>query len=81
MKTKAKIIFKSLADLPADAVAFVAAVPERALEVTKQVFVPTAKAAAFDHKVTGRDALEFAPAHAVSRAPLQHPWPRGGLNE
>jgi hypothetical protein len=82
MKTKAKIILKSLADLPAEAFAFVASVPERAREATRQVFVPSAKLATSGRDTAKLGALVLAPAYVVrSRAPQQDPWPRGGLNE
>ena len=80
MKTKAKIILKSLAELPADAFAFVASVPERAREASRQVFVPTAKSAAPDRNAAAFGALALACA-APNRVPQQEPWPRGGLNE
>jgi hypothetical protein len=78
MKAKAKIILKSLADLPADAFAFVASVPERAMVATKQVFIPSARAASKDNRTTPVGAMSFAPAGGP---PLQSPWRRGGLNE
>jgi hypothetical protein len=73
MKTKAKIILKSLAELPADAFAFVASVPERALTATQQMLAPP-----------GGGGSPFAPArYGGGRAALPSgpPWPRGGLNE
>jgi hypothetical protein len=73
MKTKAKIILKSLAELPADAFAFVASVPERALTATQQMLAPP-----------GSGGSPFASArYAGGNAPRSSgpPWPRGGLNE
>jgi hypothetical protein len=76
MKTKAKIILKSLAELPADAFAFVASVPERALTATQQMLAPP-----------GSGGPTFAPDRygrgntALTALPSGPPWPRGGLNE
>ena len=44
MKTKAKIILKSLLDLPANTLALGAAVPSHALNLTRRVLTPPARA-------------------------------------
>ena len=84
MKTKTKIMLKSLADLPADALAFVASVPERAFEATKQVLAPPVRLTRRQLRAARRRSAELMSSlTARSLTPLEfpRPWPRGGLNE
>lgn len=84
MKTKARIILKSLADLPADAFAFAASVPERAFTATKQVLAPPVHMTRRQIRVARRRSAELMSsitARTLTPLQLSQPWPRGGLNE
>jgi len=65
---KAKIILKSLAELPASTLGFAASAPGRVLNASKQMLGATARA-------TRREIRAHAPLESIQ------PWPRGGLNE
>ena len=84
MKAKAKIILRSLADLPADALAFAASVSERAFATTKQVLVPPVSLTRRQIRAARQRSskfVSFRTARAMTPLPMTQPWPRGGLNE
>ncbi len=84
MKTKAKLILNSLADLPVNTFAFAASVPGRAVEMTKQVLTPPVRATRREiREARRRSANVMTELYARSKSPLLNvqPWPRGGLNE
>ena len=84
MKTKAKIILKSLADLPANTLTLATSVPLRAMTVTRQVLAPPARATRRQFRAARQHSAEifrdiYARAHTPMRAVI--PWSHGGLNE
>ena len=81
---KAKIILKSLADLPANTMAFAASAPGRAMNASKQMLGATVRATRREIRAARRRSAEFARGfYAQANAPFQsiQPWQRGGLNE
>ena len=81
---KAKIILKSLADLPANAVSFVTSVPGQAMNVSRSTLGTTARATRREIRAARRRTGEFARAiYARANAPFESAlrWQRGGLNE
>ena len=81
---KAKIILKSLADLPANALGFAASAPSRAMNTSKQMLGATMRATRREIRAARRRSAEFTRRfYARANAPFQNitPWPRGGLNE
>ena len=80
---KAKIILKSLADLPASALGFAASAPGRAVKASKQMLGSTVRATRREIRAARRRSAEFARGFfARANAPFNiTPWPRGGLNE
>lgn len=84
MKTKAKLILKSLADLPANTLALVVSVPGRALATSRQVLAPPAAATRRQIRFARQRSQAFM-TNLLDRAnaPFQsiQPWSRGGLNE
>jgi hypothetical protein len=81
---KPKLILKSLADLPANALSFAAAAPARALNASKQMFGATVRATRRDIRAARRRSAEFARGFYVRAGapfPSTPPWQRGGLNE
>ena len=84
MKTKAKIILKSLADLPANAFTLAVSVPGRAIQFSKQVLTPPARATRRQIRAARRDSAEsFRDIYARAHTPMRDiiPWSHGGLNE
>ena len=84
MKTKTKIILKSLADLPANTLALAAWVPHRALAITKQVLTPSVRATRRQIRAARQRSASFIrDLAAQADAPLQTPnyWLHGGLND
>jgi len=84
MKTKAKLILKSLADLPANALGFAASAPGRAMHASKQMLGATARATRREIRAARRRSAEFAQdIYTRANAPFRSivPWQRGGLNE
>lgn len=80
---KAKLILKSLADLPADTLALAASAPGRAAEATRQIF----RALLHPPQNQIRDTFQtpvgvMRPAYLRAAAPAtrHHPWLRGGWN-
>jgi len=81
---KPKIILKSLADIPANALLLAASMPGRAVSVSKQVFGPAVHATRREMSAARADSAAFArDMYARASAPFQSitPWQRGGLNE
>ena len=84
MKTKAKLILKSLADLPANAVAFATSAPGRTMNASKQMLGTSVRATRREIRAARRRSTEFARSvYARANEPFQNitPWQRGGLNE
>jgi hypothetical protein len=81
---KPKLILKSLADLPANALSLAASIPGRAVNVSKQVLEPAARVTRREIRAAGIRSAEFArDLYARASAPFQTatPWQRGGINE
>ena len=81
---KAKIILKSLADLPANTLSLAASVSERAINVSRSTLGVTTRATRREIRAAQRRAVEFARAvRAQANAPFESAlrWQRGGLNE
>jgi hypothetical protein len=84
MKTKAKLILKSLADLPANALAFATSAPGRTMNASKEMLGASVRATRREIRAARRRSAEFARGfYARANAPFQSvvPWQRGGLNE
>lgn len=84
MKAKAKIILKSLADLPANTLQLVASAPLRAVNATRHVLTPPVRATRRQIRLAGDRSLAvmqdiYQRANAPFRSSI--PWVRGGLNE
>ncbi|MFO1477534.1 MAG: hypothetical protein U1F98_12890 [Verrucomicrobiota bacterium] len=81
---KPKLILKSLADIPADALSLAASMPGRAVNVSKQVLGPAVRATRRELRAARRGSAAVArDLYARAGAPFQFvtPWQRGGLNE
>jgi hypothetical protein len=81
---KAKIILKSLADLPANTVSFAMSAPGRAMNTSKQMLGTTVRATRREIRAARRRSVEFARSlYARANTPFQSitPWQHGGLNE
>ena len=81
---KAKIILKSLADLPANALGFAASAPGRAMNTSKQMLGASVRATRREIRAARQRSARFARVfYARANAPFQSivPWQRGGLNE
>jgi len=81
---KTKVIFKSLADLPTNALDFATAAPGRAVNASKQMFGAGVRATRREIRAARRRSAEFArDIYARANAPFQSivPWQRGGINE
>jgi hypothetical protein len=84
MKIKAKIVLKSLADLPANAFAHAVAVPGRTLQFSKNLLAPPVQATRRQLRAARRRSAEMMQdIYRRAHAPLHNiqPWPHGGLNE
>ena len=84
MKVKAKTILKSLAELPAETLALAVSVPGKAVQLSKQVLLPPARATRRQIRAARWHTVGiFRDIQARAHAPLRDviPWPRGGLNE
>ena len=84
MKAKTKLILKSLADLPANTIAFAASAPGRAMNASKQILGATVRATRREIRAARRQSAEFARGlYDQANAPFQAtvPWQRGGINE
>jgi hypothetical protein len=77
MKTKTKLILKSLADLPANTLAMAASVPLRALEMTKRVLTTPVRATRRQVRAARQRSLKFIKdLSARANAPLKQTIPR-----
>lgn len=84
MKMKAKLVLKSLADLPANTFNFAVAVPVRAAAMTRQVLAPPVRATRRQMRAARQGSANFMQDfYARAGAPMQinQAWSRGGLNE
>lgn len=80
---KAKIILKSLADLPANTVSLAAAAPERALNLSRQLLAPPARATRREIRLARQRSAKFMrELYARASAPFQsaRPWPHAGMS-
>lgn len=81
---KHKLILKSLAELPANALNLAASAPGHAMQATRNLLAPPVRATRRQIREARRRSGQFIAAiKARSLAPLDNiqPWPRGGLNE
>ena len=81
---KPKLILKSLADLPANALSLAASVPGRAMNISKQALGPAVRMTRRELRAARRKSAALArDIYARASAPFQAitPWQRGGLNE
>lgn len=81
---KPKLILKSLADIPANALSLAASMPGRAVNASKQVLGPVVSVTRRELHSARRNSTDFArDIYARASAPFQSitPWQRGGLNE
>jgi hypothetical protein len=81
---KAQRIFKSLAELPADAWALAATLPGRAARTSRTLAGPPVRLAQRTLTAAGRQSRRAAAGiydGAKSAWRLTQPWSRGGLNE
>jgi hypothetical protein len=84
MKTKAKIILKSLTDLPAATLTIVASAPERALDASRPVLALPMQLTRGQLRATHHATAESPDtltARAMTPLRVPQPWMRGGLNE
>jgi hypothetical protein len=84
MKNKARIIFKSLADLPANLLATAASLPMRVANVSKEMVAVPARTTRREMRAARRSPVEFVRGlEARACAAFRHvtPWARGGINE
>jgi hypothetical protein len=81
---KAKLILKSLAELPANALSLAASMPGRAMNASKQVLGPPVRRTRREIRAARRRSAGFVrDIYACASAPFNSitPWQRGGLNE
>ena len=81
---KPKLILKSLADIPANALSLAASMPGRAVNASKQILGPAARVTRREVHAARQQSAAFArDIYARTSAPFQSitPWQRGGLNE
>jgi hypothetical protein len=81
---KPKLLLKSLADLPANALSLAASMPGRAVNVSKQVLGPAVRVTRREIRTARKRSSAFArDLYARASAPFHSitPWQRGGLNE
>ncbi len=81
---KPKLILKSLADIPANALSLAASMPGRAMSASKQMLGPAVCATRREVRAARKSSAAFARAiYARAGAPFQSitPWQRGGINE
>ena len=84
MKTNAKIILKSLADLPTNDFTLAVSIPGRAMQLSRQVLTPSARATRRQIRAARRhSAKSFRDVYARAHTPLRNviPWSHGGLND
>jgi hypothetical protein len=81
---KTKLILKSLADLPANTMAFATSVQTRGVEMTKRVLGPPGRATRRQIRAARQHSIKIMEDLTVrANAPLRSPslWLHGGLNE
>jgi hypothetical protein len=81
---KPKLILKSPADIPANALSLAASMPGRAANTSKQMLGATVRATRREIRAARRRSAEFARGfYARANPPFQTitPWQRGGINE
>ena len=81
---KTKLILKSLAEIPANALALAASVPCRAVNASKQAIGPAVRATRGEiHAARHSSDVFVRDFFARANTPFQsvQPWSRGGLNE
>ena len=81
---KPKLVVKSLADIPANALSLAASMPGRAVNVSKQVIGPAVRATRREIRAAQNSSRAFArDIYTRATAPFQSltPWQGGGLNE
>ena len=81
---KARIILKSLAELPANALDLAASIPGRAASATRQALAPTARATRRQIRTARQHSMRLLmDIYARANTPFRNvqPWTRGGLNE
>ena len=84
MKTKAILILKSLADLPANALAFATYAPGRTMNASKAMLGAGVRATRREIRAARQHSAEmFRDIYRRANTPFRHitPWSRGGLNE
>ena len=84
MKARAKIILKSLADLPANTLHLVASAPARAASATRHVLAPPVQATRRQIHLARQISVTFVQdIYQRANAPFRSniPWASGGLNE
>lgn len=80
---KAKIILKSLADLPTNTVSLAASAPERVLNLSRQLLAPSSRATRREIRLARqRSAKLMRELYARASAPFQsaQPWPHAGIS-
>lgn len=77
MKTKTKLILKSLTDLPADTFTSPTSAPGRAARAAGSAVVSPEAGA----RILSEEFLNPLAARSLASLPALEPWPRGGLNE
>lgn len=81
---KTRLIVKSLADIPANALLLAASVPGRAVSASRQVLRPAARVTRREIRTARQRSAAFArDLYARASTPFQiiTPWQSGGLNE
>ena len=81
---KPKLILKSLADIPANALSLAASMPGRAMNASRQMLGPAVRATRREIRAARKNSTAFArDIYVRASAPFQSttPWQRGGLNE
>ena len=84
MKTKAKLILKSLADLPANSLAMATSVSMRAIETTRHAMTQPMQATRQQVRAARQVSAQFMKGLSErANAPLKidNCWSHGGLNE
>lgn len=81
---KQELILKSLADIPASALAVAASMPGRAVNASQQALGPALRATQREIRAARMNSEAFAggvSARTSARFQSITPWLRGGLNE
>ena len=80
---ESKIILKSLADLPANTVSPRCRRPERALNLSRQLLAPPARATRREIRLARQRSAKFMRELCAASAPFQsaRPWPHAGMSQ